>query len=86
MPIFFEVADLHQHNRIAHASEYELQEIIATPWIEVGFTYQASFTDAGELVLACPYSPKETEVFANADPVREGMNLVLATPQRMLWE
>ena len=57
-----------------------------TNWIAVGFTYQAAFTDGGELVLAYPYSPKETEAFTNAGPVREGMNLALATPQRMLWE
>ena len=87
VPVFFDAVDLHRHDRITHTpSEYQLQDIIAAPWIEVGFTYQAAFTDAGELVPAYPYSPKETEVFANADPVREGMNLALATPQRMLLE
>ena len=87
VPVFFDAADFHNHQWLSHQlPEYEAQEIIAAPWIAVGFTYQAAFTDAGELVLACPYSPEETEVSANADPVGKDMNLALTTPQRVLWE
>ena len=87
VPVFFDAADFHHHKWISHQlPEYEVQQVIAAPWIAAGFTYQAAFTDAGELVLAYPYSPKETEMFAYADPVREGMNLALAASQRMLLE
>ena len=87
VPVFFGAADFRHHEWISHRlPEYEVQKVIAAPWVAVGFTYQAAFTDGGELALDYPYSPKETEAVANADPVREGMSLALATPQRMLWE
>ena len=86
VPIFFDVADLHHHSRTTHArSEYHAQEIIAAPWIAVGFTYQASFTETGELVLVYPYLPRESDERTDSDPVREAMSLVSVAPQRTLW-
>ena len=84
--VFFDVADLHRHNRISHALfEYQLQEIIAAPWIAVGFSYQASFTETGDLVLASPRSSPDAESSTGFDPVRETVSLEPATPQRTLW-
>ena len=87
VPVFFDAADFHHHRWISHQlPRYESLAVIAAPWIAVEFSYQAAFTDSTEIILAYPYSTEETEVVANADPVWEGMNLALATPQRMLWE
>ena len=72
VPVFFDAADFHHHGWISHQlPRYEVQEVIAAPWIAVGFNYQAAFTDSSDIILAYPYSPKETEVVANTDPVRE---------------
>ena len=85
VPVFFDASNLLHHNRTIHpSSEYEVHEVIAAPWIAVGFTYQASFTESGDLVLVYPCSSKETGVSANSDHIRQGMDLPLAMPQRML--
>ena len=86
VPVFFDAADFNHHGWISHQlPRYEVQEVIAAPWIAVGFTYQASFTETGELVLVYPYLPRESDERTDSDPVREAMSLVSVAPQRTLW-
>ncbi len=87
VPVFFDVAELHRHNRIIHQPNvYHGQELIAAPWVAVGFTYQAAFTETGELVLAHPWPPEEREAPTTSAPVLPAVSAASAVPSIMLWE
>ena len=86
VPVFFDAADLDRHKRASHSlTVYDVQERLAAPWIAVGFTYQASFTETGNLLLAYPWLPSESQVGATHEPVLQAMSLASAASQSTLW-
>ena len=86
VPVFFDAADLYRHERASHSpTMYAVQEMLAAPWIAVGFAYQAAFTETGELVLAHPWSPEDHEAPPTSDPALRAMARPSAAAQPTLW-
>ena len=79
----FDATEFYRHMLISHQRPmYDVQGAIAAPWIDVGFTYQAAFTETGELVLSYPRPPQAEE--APTDPVLPPISRASTASERML--